>query len=105
MKRILFCILFFSISGCKHEEYIPDCVCANLDIVQSTLPRNFGVQEGIIKFPTSQFPKSNYLIESQKDFTDYGKRYVLCTDSAIIKQITDKGIKDSSYGYLVLTLF
>jgi hypothetical protein len=97
MKQILFCLFFFSISACKHEEYTPDCVCSNLEIVGSTVTRNFGVQEGIIKFPSPQFPKSNYLIDSQKDFTDYGKRYVLCTDSAIIKQITDKGIKDSSY--------
>jgi hypothetical protein len=96
MKRLLFCLLFSSFCACKHEEFTPDCVCANLDTVKSTVSWNFGVQEGIIRFPTAQFPKSNYLFESQKDFTDYGKRYILCTDSALIQQIKNKGIQDSS---------
>jgi hypothetical protein len=82
---------------CKHDVYVPDCVCADLDIISSTQVRNFGTQTGRIIFPNNVRPISNYKIQAEKDFTGYGKTYIVCTDSALIKQIKDKGIVDSSF--------
>jgi hypothetical protein len=93
-------LIYFSLlfSHCKHDIYMPDCNCSNLDSYINSPNGYYGTQEGMIIFP-KPFSKEPYRILADKDFTGYanGKPvHTLCTDSTLIKQIQDKQIKDSS---------
>jgi hypothetical protein len=98
MKALIISItICLFLCECKHEDYVPDCVCSNLDSYTGMPPEYYGTQEGVIIFP--KYPNLNYFVWAKKDFTRYanGKQYhQLCTDSSLIKQIRDKQIKDSS---------
>jgi hypothetical protein len=96
--KVLYIFVFFSIllCACKHDDYVPDCVCENLD--STTFTYAYGTQEGMIIFP-KPLSQLGYRVWAKKDFTGaaHGKQYHgICTDSAFIKQIQDKHIQDSS---------
>jgi hypothetical protein len=83
--------------ACKQQESttVPDCVCADLEKISVT--KNYGTQEGTIIFSGIAPPNLTYIILPKVDFVGAGKiRYSLCTDSALIKQIQSKQIKDST---------
>ena len=84
------CLIF---CGCKHEDYVPDCVCANLEVINE-FPKV--EQAGIIIFPKLGF-KAIYSLKTDKSVDTWGQGlYGICTDSAFLRQIQDKQIKDSS---------
>jgi hypothetical protein len=84
--------LCFFCFACKPEKQESECVCADLEFYN---PSDFGVQEGVIIFPTST-SKGIYKIKTNNNFTTYGTLHGICTDSVFIKQIENKQIKDSS---------
>jgi hypothetical protein len=94
ITSVILCLFF---SSCKHEDFVPDCNCANLASFTGLPTGYYGDQEGMIIFP--KYPNFPYFIWAKTDFTRYanGKPYhIVCTDSALVKQIKEKGIKDSS---------
>jgi hypothetical protein len=93
MKNLIISIsVCLLLCQCKHEEYVPDCVCSDVKVI-----KEFGTQEGQLLFPSIRNPQATYNIISQNNFADgFSSRYVLCTDSALLKQIIEKKIKDSS---------
>jgi hypothetical protein len=93
MKNLIFaisiCIIF---CDCNHENYTPDCVCSNLELVG-----DFGSQEGQIIFHSIQkYPYTYTIIPKNYFVGGVSSQYQLCTDSALLKQIESKQIKDSS---------
>jgi hypothetical protein len=95
MKKLIIAISFCIIVGaCRDENYVPDCVCTNLEKIKT-----YDLQEGIIIFPRLPIsvPYAMYEIIPQNDFVGSGRwRYIICTDSNLITQIKNKQIKDSS---------
>lgn len=93
MKNLIILIsLCFLFSQCKHEDYAPDCDCSNLELVG-----DYGTQEGKIIFNPTWNTLGTYVIIPKNYFAGgVNSRYTLCTDSAFLKQIIDKQIKDSS---------
>jgi hypothetical protein len=88
---ILLIFAFLFLCECKHEDYVPDCVCSNLTVVGE-----FGTQEGRFFFPNGISFKT-YSVEPKRLFAGgVSTRYIICTDSVLLKQIKDKQIKDSS---------
>ncbi len=92
--KLLISFLFFTFLcfACKPEQQESRCVCADLEFYN---PSDFGVQEGLIIFPTP-ISKGIYRIKTNNNFTTYGTLHGICTDSVFIKQIVNKQIKDSS---------
>jgi hypothetical protein len=91
MKNFILLILAcLCLCECKHEDYVPDCACTDIEIII-----DYGPQEGQIIFPTNRF--KSYSIKPKKFFIGgVSTQYIICTDSTFVKQIKEKQIKDSS---------
>jgi hypothetical protein len=93
MKNLIISICIgLLLCECKRESYVPDCVCSNLELVG-----DFGSQEGQIIFHNTQkYPYTYTVIPKNYFVGGVSSQYQLCTDSALLKQIELKQIKDSS---------
>jgi hypothetical protein len=92
--QVIFLYLVIFCFACKTEGPLPDCICANLEVINE-FPKV--QQEGLIIFPKAG-SKTMYLLKPDKrvDTIWHQGLYGICTDSAFLKQIQDKQIKDST---------
>ena len=91
MKWLMLTTVLFSFfwMSCRHDIHEPDCACNNMGDIGGG-SKFYGTQEAMIKID----PPTSIGIMPKNDFVGGGSRYILCTDSFMLKQIALKNIKN-----------